>query len=111
MPQPDDLAHLLAEVRDLTNQYRSGQPEAFQAFASLVSRLLNLTVLAPSGGLKLHYETPTSYVLAGRTLHDPLPLNDGNFLRTHMSLYIEQTPEGPRLKVKKATGVSAGLAW
>jgi hypothetical protein len=64
--------------------------------------MLRLTVLHDSGGVRLHGIEGT-YVLGGWTLESPLPLNDGRFLRMHVSLYIEETQDGPRLKVRQGS--------
>lgn len=105
MRQPPDLDHLLARVRSLTTIYRAGRPDAFEALRDLVSFLLNLTVLAPSGGLRLvRGREPDRAVLGGtEDPLAPLPLRDGRFLRLTISMVIQPTTEGRRLKISQSS--------
>lgn len=93
-------------MRDLTQRYKSGRPEAFQAFCDLASLLLHQTVLTPAGGVRLAYGTPRGDepVLGGwNGPDDPLPLMDGRYLRVMVILFFEDTPEGRRAKVKASS--------
>jgi hypothetical protein len=99
---PPDLDALRAEVRSLTAAYKVGDPAALDAFRDLASLLLNLTVLDPSSFVRLIRERGAADrgVLGGPNgPTDPLELRDGRFLRLAVSLYIEPTDQGPRLKV------------
>lgn len=101
MSQLDPLNALLGEVRDLTARSR----DSFQAFRDLADRLLRLTVLDDSGATRLSVgPRPNTLVLGGwNGPDDPLPLNDGRYLRLTVGLYLEQTPDGPRLKVEQSS--------
>jgi hypothetical protein len=106
LPAPD-LDALLGRARDLTRRYMAGGPPAMPAFEELTGFLLGLTVLARHGGVRLAYlERQRSRAaiggLGGPT--DPLPLNDGRYLRTSVSLYLDDDDErGPLLKVAKSS--------
>lgn len=107
MPLPD-LPGLLGQVRALTARYRAGQvPDSFEAFRELVHLLLSNTVLDSSGGVRLFLgprRDTTLRVLGGWSgPDDPLPLNDGRFLRLTMTLYLEGTDDGPRVKVRSSS--------
>lgn len=105
MSRPD-LPALLGQVRDLTQRYKSGRPEAFQAFCDLASLLLRLTILAPAGGVRLAYGIPRGDepVLGGwNGPDDPLPLTDERYLRIMVILFFEDTPQGQRAKVKASS--------
>lgn len=103
---PADLPYLLGQVRDLTNRYKAGTPESFEAFRQLAFLLLSLTVLAPDGGVTLSRgpQGPDTLALGGwRGPDDPLPLNDGRYLRLSIALYLDTTPRDRRLKVKHSS--------
>ena len=79
---PADLPYLLGQIRDLTNRYKAGTPESFEAFRQLAFLLLSLTVLTRDGGLTLSRgpQGPDTLALGGwRGPDDPLPLNDGGY--------------------------------
>lgn len=102
---PPDLATLLGEARALTQQYQSGRPGAFQAFADLASLILHHTVLDPAAGVRLTFgprrEEP---VLGGfNGPNDPVLLIDGRYLRLTTQLFFEDTPGGRRAKVKMSS--------
>lgn len=102
-PEPEPS---LAAVRALTATYKAGGRDAFEAFRALVDRLLRLTVLAPAGGLRLAAgpRGRETLVLGGwRGPDDPLPLNDGRFLRLAVTLVREPHEEGHRLKVLESS--------
>ncbi|MBI3030945.1 MAG: hypothetical protein HYY64_15680 [Candidatus Rokubacteria bacterium] len=105
MSRPDPLDALLGEVRDLTARYQSGSRESFLAFRDLADRLLRLTVLHESGAARLSAgPRPNTFVLGGwNGPDDPLPLNNGRFLRVTVGLYLEGTEHGPRLKVEQSS--------
>ena len=97
-----DLPFLLGEVRTLTDRYKAGSSDSFEAFRALLTLLLGYTILAPHGAVRLH-RGPAGYALGGWDgPQDPLPLNDGRDLRLSVALYLADTPHGPRLKVKDA---------
>lgn len=103
---PTDRDDYLAEVRPLTRRYQAGDRDAFEAFRALVALLLRITVLAPTGAVRLFADPRRRewrMALGGWLAPgDPLPLADGRFLRISMSLYREALPTGVRLKVEKA---------
>jgi hypothetical protein len=107
LPQPD-LPHLLGQVRDLTRRYRAGRnPDSFEAFKDLAFLMLSHTVMDRAGGLRLiagPRRDEVVRVLGGWTgPDDPIPLCDGRFLRTTVTLYLEQTNDGPRVKVRNSS--------
>lgn len=69
--------------------HRGGE-QAFEAFAELANLLLRLTVLDPSGGVRLlrDQRNPSWRVMTGWSLNRPLPLRDGNYLRMNVALYL-----------------------
>ena len=100
---PPDLTFILGEVRRLSQRYKAGEPESFNAFRDLVALLLGITVLAP-------YATPRLVVgprgrdvqvLGGRGgPGDPLPLNDDRgYLRLTATLSLVQVEDRGLLKV------------
>lgn len=99
---PPELPGLLGEVRDLTHRYKSGRPEALEAFADLASLLLHNTVLARTGAVRLTYGPERDEPVLGgwEGPDDPLPLTDGRYLRTTIKLFFEETPQGRRAKVR-----------
>ncbi len=82
----------------------AGRSESFEDFRELISLLLRLTILAPHGGVRL----ASGPRLGTRVLgglggpDDPVPLNDGRYLRISVTLFLASTPAGHRLKVEKA---------
>jgi hypothetical protein len=103
---PPDLPALLGEVRELSARYQSGHPPTcFVAFRDLVDLLLRLTVLSPYGGVRLAKgRRENTMVLGGwRGPDDPLPLLDSRYLRLSITLFLEQTEQGPRLKVQDSS--------
>jgi hypothetical protein len=106
LPDSGDLAHVLARVRDLTARYMRGDNRSFEAFRELADLLLRTTVMKPHGGLRL-VSVPGA---SGRVLTgfgaapiEPVPLNDGRFLRLAVGLSIFATDDGPRLKVVESS--------
>lgn len=100
-----NLAYLLGEVRELTQTYKSGDQESFEAFRRLASLLLTLTVLKGTGTVRLTEGLrENTAVLGGRGgPTDPLPLNDGRYLRLVVTLFLASTAQGRRLKVEEAS--------
>jgi len=99
---PPELAKRLARVRQLTDEYKAGDKRSFDAVRNLADFLLRLTVLKPSGGVRLaSIQGPTKRFVAGgwNGPDDPLPLNDGKYLRLAITLELVETKDGPRLKV------------
>jgi hypothetical protein len=82
----------LGKVRDLTRRYQDGGRPAFRAFEELASLLLHLTVLDATGIVRLTYGTSRDRAALGGSggPTDPLPLNDGRFLRVSVSLYLTE---------------------
>lgn len=118
MSRPDRLDALLGEVRDLTSRYQSGSRDSFQAFRNLADRLLRLTVLDNARGATRLSAGPraNTFVLGGwNGPDDPLPLNDGRYLRLAVGLYLEDTSDAPRLKVEHSSyqyqGDQEGDQW
>jgi len=100
----DELAVALGEVRDLSERYKAGTAHSFQAFRDLVSLILNATVLTETSAVRLSYGQSAEPVLGGRVKPiDPLRLTDGNYLRLTMTLLREETPQGPRVKVRSSS--------
>ena len=100
----DELAATLAQVRELSERYKSGGSDAFDAFRDLVSLILNATVLHSHSAVRLSYGQGPDLVLGGWDgPTDPLRLMDGNHLRLSIALYREETPEGPRVKVRASS--------
>jgi hypothetical protein len=83
----------------------AGSPESFVAFRDLVSLLLNLTILAPQGGVTLASGPRTDVRVLGGWggPEDPLPLNDGRFLRVSVTLLLAPTKDVLRLKVEESS--------
>lgn len=82
----------------------AGSPESFVAFRDLSDLLFRITVLDPTGGITLTAgPRPRAKVIGGWTgPEDPLPLNDGRYFRCSMTLFLDPTQQGTRLKVEKA---------
>ena len=107
MPPPD-LPHLLGQIRDLTRCYKAGRnPDSFEAFRELVFLLLSITVLDQSGGVRLSAGPRRDEIV--RVLggwagpDDPLLLNGGRFLRLTITLYLEDTGQEARVKVRNSS--------
>jgi hypothetical protein len=83
----------------------AGGSAAFDAFLDLVSLLLNLTILAPGGAVRLTAGPRGNTAILGgwRGPDDALQLRDGKLLRATMLLYLERTPQGQRLKVEESS--------
>lgn len=74
------------------------------AFRNLASILLHYTILSPTGGIRLFYGPGDEPLLGGwERPGDPLPLTDGCYLRVTVTLYLEDTPEGMRMKVRSSS--------
>jgi len=95
-----ELDLVLGEVRDLSERYKAGGPEAFDAFRELTARLLSLSVAAPYATVILSVgpRGRDTQVLSGRRgIGDPLPLNENRgYLRLIMTLALVPV-EGRRL--------------
>lgn len=74
------------------------------AFRELTALLLNLTVAARHGGIRLLFlgKRRDKAVLEGWTGESLLPLNDGRYLRFSVSLFLAPYERGTRLKVEKS---------
>ncbi len=84
----------------------AGTPESFAAFRELASLLLRLTILAPGGAMRLIRgpQWPDNAALGGwGGPEDPLPLTDERYLRLSIALYLADTPEGRRVKVRDSS--------
>jgi hypothetical protein len=98
------LPQLLGEARDLARRYMDGNPDSLAAFRDLANLLLHLTVLPRNTGLRLAYadgrrDRGVLGGMGGPT--DPVPLNDGRYLRVSVSLALVETDDGTRLKTLK----------
>ena len=98
----------MGEIHRLTQGYRSGTPAAFDAFRDLVSLLLNHTVMADGSAVRLIYgpgaRARQEPVLGGwNGPDDPVRLTNGLYLKLLVSLYLEDTPEGRRCKVRQSS--------
>jgi hypothetical protein len=96
---PPNADELLGKVRQLTQESMAGDRRSFKAFRELVSLLLSLTIMKSGGmvGLILLENQEKRGVIGGRSgPTDPLPLNDGRFLRLSITLERLDVPEGPR---------------
>lgn len=99
----DRLDRLLGDIRRLADESRT----EIRPFRQLTHLLLASTVLAdndPGPGVY--------YAAGGRDRADigglggvlrPLPLRDGRWLRLSMSVYLDDTPGGRRLKASKSS--------
>lgn len=98
---PHDLQYLLGEVRELTRRYKRGDQESFEAFRYLTAKLLELTILAHPGAVILSKGPRAgTFALGGwNGPTDPLPLNDGRYLRLSMTLFLEPADNHFYLKV------------
>ena len=103
---PPNPAYLLGEIRALTEQYKAGRnPESFQSFRKLIDLLLHTTVLDPTASISLvagPRRDEVVRVIEGRN-GEALKLNDGRYLRLSMTLFLEHTDKGPRVKVKSSS--------
>lgn len=99
---PPDLATVLGEIRAHTAEFKAGDDGSPYAFQQLAVRLLGLTV-ARSHSLRLTGGPRRDYwVLSGMEGPlDPVPLTNGRYLRTTVSLYLDRA--AGRLKVSKAS--------
>jgi hypothetical protein len=89
LPTLPDLDKHLGEIRQLTEKYKAGDRQSFTAFRDLVDRLLRLTILKPEGGVMLIAARGAGERLAlggWKGPDDPLPLNDGRYLRLAITL-------------------------
>ena len=104
MPLPS-LDHLLGKVRQLNDTIRAGGPAAIPAFRELTNLLLNLTILAPGGTIKLVRlsDERTKAVLGGLNPRDPLKLSDGRYLRVSAKLYLDLSTQQHYLKVEETS--------
>lgn len=106
---PPDLHSPLGHVRQLTEEYKAGgHPKSFNAFKDLVQLLLSHTILSSDSAVRLTYgpkgDEPIRAVLGGWAgPDDPLLLNDGRHLRLTMVLYLENSAQGPRVKVRDSS--------
>jgi hypothetical protein len=98
-------SYRVAEARALTERFKAGGQDSFNAFLELVSLLFNVTVLHWTGATRLTTgQRANTAVLGGWSgPTDPLPLTNGHFLRLSMVLYLENTSAGSRLKVEEAS--------
>lgn len=79
----------------------AGNRQSFDSFREMVSLLLGLTVMKTGGGVRLVSlkSREERFVVGGwKGPTDPVPLNDGRYLRLAITLELMATPEGPRLK-------------
>jgi len=95
-----DNAELLGKIRRLTVECMAGNRQSFSSFRDLLNLLLGLTVMKPGGALRLFSLTgqESRGMVAGWHSSDPVPLNNGHYLRIATTLEIVDTPEGRRLK-------------
>jgi hypothetical protein len=102
-----DVPALVGSARELTRRYMAGGRGAYASFLELATLLLRLTVLRKDGLMRLSYGSSgrDCAILGGAAGPlDPLPLNDGRFLRLSMSLYLaSDDPRGRLLKVSKSS--------
>jgi hypothetical protein len=100
-----DLEATLADIRAYSAGCRLGTPESFTACKNLIQLLLDLTVAATGQHVSVQTRDRGSNVAIVRSMRDvntPLLLRDDNFLRVAISLVIEPTDQGPRMKVSKS---------
>jgi hypothetical protein len=98
----------MARVRSLSQSYQAGGEQALRAFEELASLLLHLTVLKPTGQVRLARGPDRRRAALGSVggARDALPLNDGRFLRLGVGLHLaRQAPRSRRelLTVEKAS--------
>ena len=97
----------------------AGGRDAYASFQELAALLLRLTVLRPEGMVRLSYESSgRDWAILGGAAGplDPLPLNDGRFLRLSVGLYLaSDDPRGRLLKVSQSSSQyqvdQAGVRW
>lgn len=96
-----DLPSLLTQVRTLTERYKAGtDPGSFEAFRDLVQLLFSHTIMQDGQALRLiKGQHEASRVLGGWVPLEPLKLNDDRYLFLFMTLFLEKTDRGPRVKV------------
>jgi len=96
-----DLPSLLSQIRDLTERYKAGNdPHSFEAFKDLVHLLFSYTILEDGQALRLMKgQHEASRVLCGWVPLEPLKLIDNRYLSLSMTLFLERTDKGPRVKV------------
>lgn len=105
MPTPPDLQALLAKTRQLVTQTLAGGPGSFESFQGLLNHLFNLTILKQDGSIKL-FRLPSARhkaMFGGWNPQDPLPLNDGHYLRVSGNLYLASKEGGGFLKVENCS--------
>jgi hypothetical protein len=107
LPIHRDVPALVGDARELTRRYMAGGRDAFLPFQELAALLLRLTVLRRGGMVRLSYASSgreLAFLGGAAGMFDPLPLNDGRFLRLTMSLYLaSDDPRGRLLKVYKSS--------
>jgi hypothetical protein len=95
-----------AKVRELTQTYKAGTQQSFQAFRDLVQLLLGLTVMADNEFVGLvSFGDSTRRVLGGRAgPTSPVRLRDGWWLRVAYSLHLApHEGKTKRLKVEQTS--------
>jgi hypothetical protein len=105
MPQGGrDLDGTLADVREYSEGYRQGTPESFGPCRDLMQLLLDTTVVRPGQYVTLTFgdRARAGVIMSGHGINDPVLLNDGNYLRVAVSLALELTDDGSRMKVVKS---------
>ncbi len=103
-----ELDYLLGHVRELTQQYRAGGPDAFRAFCDLANLLLRVTVLAvgAAGARVTAGPRPRDRAVIEGGLAEEngvVPLTDGAFLRLSVVLFRAPHDGGHRMKVEQAS--------
>lgn len=83
----------------------AGRPDSLAAFRDLANLLLRLTAMRESTAMRLSYvngrrDRGVLGGMGGPT--DPVPLNDGRYLRVSASMALIDTDEGVRLKMLTA---------
>jgi hypothetical protein len=79
----------------------AGNRQSFTSFRDLVNLLLELTVMKSGGAASLFFlkGQQDKGMIAGWNPDDPIPLNDGRYLRISIILQLISGSEGQRLKV------------
>ena len=102
---PPDVPELLGRVRELTTAFKAGNQASIRAFRDLATLLFGLTVGADGSVPRLTYgATRDKATLGGMGgPQDPLRLRDGNYLKVVSFLYLANTENGTRLKVRDSS--------
>ena len=99
-----ELPYLLGEIRELTEQYKAGNPKSFDAVRDLFSLLLHKTVVESTARVvKVGSRKTDVAMIQGGGPGELVQLTNGRFLRVTIGLGLERTENGSRCKTKTST--------